>query len=307
MKEIFGGQNYDLFLSDDEYVIKDKKGRSVFRSSRWVSNYRKMKESVEKLSELGEQNGRKDLIANQINSTLDLYSEDNALSSSEIEKTSLSDEKTNSERFYDVKIKRKLSTSELHDLSRDMMESNVSAISESLYKKMRRLLLESFSPDHAEKILGIFKQSLFKGLFYITDNLSPVAIVDRNPHLKELCQKILQSYSEDNLPLSSVFEKNVNIHRTDFTSSSYAPYKITTDGEKFFLEKKTGSSWRVMKKSDHANDLVRVLNDIENKERDRQEKKDRDREEKRSIRQTKKEESLEKKKTKKRSKSWSRY
>lgn len=301
MREVYAGDNYDLFLSGEDYVVKDKNNRTIFYSPRWVSNYRKLKESVEKLSELGEKNGRKDLIADQINSTLDIYKEDTLLNAPHREEEIIKNDSDN--KIYDIKIKKKLSTAELNRLAKELSDNNrVVATSDALQKKIKRLLSESFSSDYVNKIMDIFKTDLCRGLVTITDNISPVAIVDRNPDLKELCQKIIQSYY-DQEDFSS-FEKVPESEKYEFTSSSYVPYRIMTDGNKFFLEKKTGGSWKVTKKSDNVVTLERALYDIEDKSQEKKEKKERIKEEKKARKAQKKEESKVKKK---RRDHWSEY
>jgi len=308
MREIYEGENYNLFVSDDDYIVKDKDNHSVFYSPKWVSNYRKLKECVEKLAELGEKNGRRDLIAEQITSTVDIYRESEALERSSFREVP-KEVKIEDDIRYDSKIKKKLETKELNDLARELSDQNLDRpASDKLYGKIKRLLSESFSTDNVDKVMKIFKISLLKGLAHITEDISPVAMVDRNPSLKALCQRIIQSYYDQDEEIFSSFEKKPDSERMEFTRSSDIPYRITTDGDKYFLEKKTGSSWKITKKSESATDLQRVLYDMENREQEKKDKKEATREEKKSLKEQKKQESRDKKNSKKRSKdSWNEY
>ena len=308
MREIYEGENYNLFIAGDDYIVKDKDHHSVFYSPKWVSSYRKLKECVEKLAELGEKRGRKDLISEQIASTVDIYRGSEAL-----EKTSFLDPKEVKieERVsYDSKIKKRLETKDLNRLSLELSEQNSDRpASDKLYGKIKRLLLESFSVESVDKIMKIFKTSLLKGLAHITEDISPVAIVDRNPSLKSLCQRIIQSYYDQDEEMFSSFEQKPDSERSEFTSSSYVPYRITTDGEKYYLEKKTGSSWKVTKKSESAVDMERAIYDLEDKEKERKDKKQMAQEEKKTRREKKKQESREKRlnNRKRRKDNWSEY
>jgi len=310
MREIYEGENYNLFLSGGEYIIKDKSNnRSVFYSPEWVSNYRKLKECVEKLAELGEKDGRRDLIAEQITNTMDIYRESEILERSsykEIPREARIDDGIS----YDSKIKRRLETKELNNLARELSDQNSDRpASDKLQSKIKRLLSESFSTDSVDKIMKVFKTSLLKGLVNLTEDISPVAMVDRNPSLKDLCQKIIQSYYDQDEEMFSSFEQKPDSERTEFTHGSDIPYRITTDGDKYYLEKKTGSSWKVTKKSESAVDMQRALYNMEDKEQEKKDKKETAREEKKATRERRKQEIREKRlNNKKRSKdSWNEY
>ena len=309
MREIYEGEDYNLFIAGDDYIVKDKNNHSVFYSPKWVSNYRKMKECVEKLAELGEKSGRQDLIAEQITSTVDIYRESEALELSSLREIP-KEVKIDNEIHYDSKIKKRLETKELNRLARELSEQNSDRpVSDKLYGKIKRLLSESFNSDSVDKVMKVFKTSLLRGLEKITEDISPVAMVDRNPSLKALCQRIIQSYYDQDEEIFSSFEKKSDSERSEFTSSSYVPYRITTDGEKYYLERKTGSSWKVTKKSESATDMQRALYSLEDKEQEKKYKKEIARDEKRTLRERKKQELKEKRSNnKKRSKdSWSEY
>ena len=306
MKEIYSGDRYNLFSSSDEYVVKDKNNHSIFYSSKWVSSYRKLKECVEKLAELGEKEGRRDLIAEQITRTVDLYRESEALESSIFQE--IPEEVKIEEIKYDSKIKKRLETKELHNLAKELSEQNSERpASDKLYGKIKKLLSESFSSDSVDKIMKIFKIDLLKGLVNVTEDVSPVAIVDRNPRLKELCQRVIQSYYDQDEEIFTSFEKKPDSERSEFTSSSEVPYRITTDGDKYYLEKKTGSSWKVTKKSESAVDMQRALYNMEDREQEKKDKKETAREEKKTRKEQRKQEVREKKLNKKRRDDWNEY
>jgi hypothetical protein len=295
MKEIYLGESYNLFLSNEDYIVKDKNNRSIFYSPKWVSNYRKLKECVEKLAELGEKGGRRDLIAEQIANTMDIYRESDALEHTAFRE--IPREVKIEEVKYDSKIKKRLDTKELNRLANDIAEQNSDMpASDKVYSRIKHLLSESFSTEQVEKIMKIFKTSLLKGLVVITEDISPVAMVDRNPDLKEFCQKIIQSYydQEDDIFVSS-FEKKPDSERLEFSRGNDVPYRITTDGEKYYLEKKTGSSWKVSKKSESFANMQRIMDNIEEREQDKKDKKETAREEKKILRERRKEEAREKK------------
>jgi hypothetical protein len=293
MKEIYSGNNYDLFASNDDYIVKDKNNHAIFYSPKWVSNYRKLKECVEKLSELGEKNGRPDLIAEQITNTMDIYKESEVLEHSSYRE--IPKEVKIEEIKYDSKIKKRLDSKELNRLTKDIAEQNSDMpASDKIYSKIKRLLSESFNSEQVEKVMKIFKISLLKGLVYITEDISPVAIVDRNPDLKELCQKIIQSYYDQDDEVFTSFEKKPDSERLEFTSSDYVPYRITTDGDQYYLEKKTGSSWKVSKKSESFANMRRIMDNIEERERDKKDKKETAREDKKALQERRKEEAREK-------------
>jgi hypothetical protein len=294
MKEIYLGESYNLFLSNEDYIVKDKNNRSIFYSPKWVSNYRKLKECVEKLAELGEKGGRRDLIAEQIANTMDIYRESDVLEHTAFRE--IPREVKIEEVKYDSKIKKRLDTKELNRLANDIAEQNSDMpASDKVYSRIKHLLSESFSTEQVEKIMKIFKTSLLKGLVVITEDISPVAMVDRNPDLKEFCQKIIQSYydQEDDIFVSS-FEKKPDSERLEFSRGNDVPYRITTDGEKYYLEKKTGSSWKVSKKSESFANMQRVMDNIEEREQDKKDKKETARENKRVLRERRKEEAREK-------------
>jgi hypothetical protein len=293
MKEVYSGENYNLFLSDEDYIVKDKNNRSIFYSPRWVSNYKKLKECVEKLAELGEKEGRRDLISEQIANTVDIYRESDALEHAAFRE--IPKEIKIEEIEYDSKIKKRLDAKELHRLANDIAEQNPDMpASDRTYSKIKRLLSESFGAEHVEKIMKVFKTSLLKGLVVITEDIAPVAMVDRNPDLKELCQKIIQSYYDQDNDIFTSFEKKPDSERLEFSRGNDVPYRITTDGEKYYLEKKTGSSWKVSKKSESFAKMQRVMDNIEEREQDKKDKKETARENKRVLRERRKEEAREK-------------
>lgn len=293
MKEVYSGENYNLFLSNEDYVVKDKNNHSIFYSPKWVSNYRKLKECVEKLAELGEKEGRRDLISEQIANTVDIYRESDALEHTAFRE--IPREAKIEEIKYDSKIKKRLETKELSRLVNDIAEQNTDMpASDRTYSKIKHLLSESFSSERVEKVMKIFKTSLLKGLIVITEDISPVAMVDRNPGLKDLCQKIVQSYYDQEDDIFTSFEKKPDSERLEFSRGNDVPYRITTDGEKYYLEKKTGSSWKVSKKSESFANMQRVMDNIEEREQDKKDKKETARENKKVLRERRKEEAREK-------------